>query len=75
MTWIDIVCLVCIVLFALLGFWKGLLKSIFRLCAWAGGIFGAYVAQGLLAETIATNLELSGFTVKLVCICLGFIVP
>lgn len=75
MTWIDIVCLVCIVLFALLGLWKGLLKSIFRLCAWAGGIFGAYVAQGLLAETIATNLELSGFTVRLVCICLGFIVP
>ena len=75
MTWIDIVCLVCIVLFALLGLWKGLLKSIFRLCAWAAGIFGAYISQNLLADTIATNLELSGFTVKLVCICIGFLVP
>lgn len=75
MTWIDIVCLVCIVLFTLLGLWKGMLKSIFRLCAWAGGIFGAYVAQGLLANTIATNLELSPFSVRLVCICIGFLVP
>ena len=75
MTWIDIVCLACIVLFTLLGLWKGMLKSIFRLCAWAGGIFGAYVAQGLLANTIATNLELSPFSVRLVCICIGFLVP
>jgi len=75
MTWIDIVCLVCIVLFTLLGLWKGMLKSIFRLCAWAGGIFGAYVSQGLLANTIATNLELSPFSVRLVCICIGFLVP
>lgn len=75
MTWIDIVCLVLIVIFTLLGLWKGLLKSIFRLCAWAGGIFGAYVSYGLLADTIATNLELSPFTVRLVCICIGFLVP
>lgn len=75
MIWIDIVCLVCVIVFALLGLWRGLFKSLFRLCAWIGGIIGAYAAQDLLAETISTNLQLSGFTVKLVCICIGFIVP
>ncbi|MCR5377407.1 MAG: CvpA family protein [Fibrobacter sp.] len=75
MIWIDIVCLVCLLVFILIGLWRGMLKSIFRLCAWVGGIVGAYVSQGLLANTIAANLELSGFTVRLVCICIGFIVP
>ena len=31
MVWIDIVCCVIIALFALLGLWRGFLKSIFKL--------------------------------------------
>lgn len=75
MVWIDIVCLVCIVLFALIGLWRGFLKSIFRLCAWIGGILGAYFSQDLIGGLVASNLEMSGFTVTLVCICVGFLVP
>ena len=75
MNWIDIFCLVCVLVFTLIGVWRGFLKDLFRLCAWAAALAGAYFAQDLLAETIATNLEISGFTVKLVCICIGFLVP
>lgn len=75
MIWIDIVCLVCVAIFTLIGIWRGILRSIFKFLAWAGALVGAYLAQSLLAETIATNLELSGFTVKLVCICIGFLIP
>lgn len=75
MVWIDIVCLVCVLIFAGIGIWKGLLKSIFHLAAWVLAIAGAYFAQDLLSDFIASNLELSGFTVTLVCICIGFLVP
>lgn len=75
MIWIDIVCLVCVLIFILVGLRRGLLKSVFRLCAWVAGIIGAYFSQDLLAETIATNLETNGFTVRLVCICIGFLIP
>ena len=75
MIWIDIVCIVCIVIFALLGLWRGILRSIFRFLAWAGAIVGAYLSQSLFADTIATNLELSGFSVTLICICIGFLIP
>jgi len=75
MIWIDIVCLVCVIIFTLIGIWRGILRSIFKVLAWAGALAGAYLAQSFLAETIATNLELSGFTVKLICICIGFLIP
>lgn len=75
MIWIDIVCLVCILLFTLVGVWRGFLRSVFRLGAWACAIVGAYISQDFLSDTIARNLEISGFTVKLVCICVGFLVP
>lgn len=75
MNWIDIVCLVCISIFALFGLWRGFLKSIFKITAWIGAIVGAYVAQSLLSDVIARNLEASGFTVTLICICIGFLVP
>lgn len=75
MIWIDIVCLVFILLFTLIGVWRGFLRSVFRLGAWACAIVGAYISQDFLSDTIARNLEISGFTVKLVCICVGFLVP
>lgn len=75
MNWIDIVCLICILVLTLIGIWRGFLKDVFRLVAWAAALAGAYFAQDLLADTIATNLAISGFTVKLVSICIGFLVP
>ena len=75
MNWISIFCLVCVLVFTLIGLWRGFLKDLFRLFAWAAALAGAYFAQDLLAETISTNLEISGFMVSLVCICLGFLVP
>ena len=75
MNWIDIFCLVCVLVLTLIGVWRGFLKDLFRLVAWIAALAGAYFAQDLLAETIATNLEISGFMVSLVCICIGFLVP
>jgi len=75
MNWIDIFCLVCVLILTFIGIWRGFLKGLFRLVAWIAAFIGAYFANDLLAETISTNLEISGFAVKLVCICLGFLVP
>lgn len=75
MVWIDIVCCVVIVLLALLGLWRGFLKSIFKLCAWIAALLGAYFATSIIGDFIASNLEISGFTVKIICICIGFLVP
>ena len=75
MNWIDIVCLVCLLVLTLIGVWRGFLKDLFRLIAWIAAIAGAYFANDLLADTISKNLDISGFTVTLVCICIGFLVP
>lgn len=75
MIWIDIVCIAVILILALLGIWRGLLKSIFRLLAWIGALVGAYFSQDLIGETIASLFDINGFMVKLVCICIGFLVP
>ena len=56
MVWIDIVCCVIIALFALLGLWHGLLKSIFKLVAWVAGLLGAYFATDVIGNFIATNV-------------------
>ena len=75
MVWIDIVCCVIIAIFALLGLWHGLLKSIFKLVAWVAGLLGAYFATDVIGNFIATNLEIDGLTVKIICVCVGFLVP
>ena len=75
MVWIDIVCCVIIALFALLGLWRGFLKSIFKLCAWISALIGAYFATDIIGNFVASNLDISGFTVKIICICMGFLVP
>lgn len=72
---IDIVCLVIILFLMLLGLWHGFFRGIFRLIAWAAGIVGAYFACGLLAEFISSTLQSSAFSTKLVCMCIGFLVP
>ena len=71
MVWIDIVCCVIIAIFALLGLWHGLLKSIFKLVAWVAGLLGAYFATDVIGNFIATNLEIDGLTVKIICVCVG----
>ena len=75
MVWIDIVCCVIIALFALLGLWRGFLKSIFKLCAWIAALLGAYFATDIIGNFVASNLDISGFTVKIICICVGFLIP
>lgn len=72
---IDIVCLVIILFLMLLGLWHGFFRGIFRLIAWAAGILGAYFACGLLADFISNTLQASAFSTKLVCMCIGFLVP
>lgn len=56
MNWIDIFCLVCVLILTLIGVWRGFLKDLFRLFAWAAALAGAYFAQDLIADTLATNL-------------------
>ena len=75
MVWIDIVCCVIIVVLALLGLWRGFFKSIFRLCAWVAALLGAYFASDIIGDFIASNLDSNVFTVKIICICIGFLVP
>lgn len=75
MNTIDIICLVIILIFTLIGIWHGFLRGIFRLLAWAAAIAGAYFASSLLSETISETLQTSPFSTALVCYCIGFIVP
>ena len=75
MVWIDIVCCVIIAVLALLGLWRGFLKSVFKLCAWVAALLGAYFAIDIIGDFVASNLDISGFTVKIICICIGFLVP
>ena len=72
---IDIVSLVIILFLMLLGLWHGFFRGIFRLVAWAAGIAGAYFSCGLLADFISRTLQASAFSTKLVCMCIGFLVP
>lgn len=75
MNWIDLICLGLSLIFGLVGLWRGLLVSVFRLCAWIIAIFGAIFAYDLIGNFIATNMALGSFSVKLVCVSIGFLVP
>ena len=72
---IDIVCLVIILFLMLLGLWYGFFRGLFRLIAWAAGIVGAYLACDLLSDFVSNTLQASAFSTKLVCMCIGFLVP
>ena len=75
MNWIDIACAACLLVFSVIGLWRGLLSSVFRLCAWVAAILGAYFAQGLLGDFFIRNFAFSDFTAHLICTCIGFLVP
>ena len=75
MNWIDIACAACVLVFSILGLWRGLLSSVFRLCAWVAAILGAYFAQGLLGDFFIRNFAFGEFTAHLICTCIGFLVP
>lgn len=75
MVWIDIVCLVCYLLFMVVGLWKGFLKGLFRLVAWICGLLGAYFGQKYCSGFLVENLSMSIFTVKIICIVTGFLLP
>jgi membrane protein required for colicin V production len=75
MNWIDIACLACLIIFGVLGYWRGLLNSVFRLCAWVAAILGADVAQKLFGDYVIQNFTFSDFTARLICTCIGFLIP
>ena len=75
MNWIDIACAACLLIFGVIGLWRGLLGSIFRLCAWVAAIAGAYFSQSLFCYFVMQNFEFSEFTARLICISIGFLIP
>lgn len=75
MNWIDIFCLLVVLVFTLVGLWKGFLRSLFHLLAWICAIAGAYCTQDIMGPFISHNLEMDGFSVTLVCACIGFLIP
>ncbi len=75
MNWIDIFCLVFLVLFFCLGLWSGLLKSFFRMAAWAGGAAGAYFTYDWFGTFIHANIHIEDTTLKIFCFVLGFVIP
>jgi uncharacterized membrane protein required for colicin V production len=75
MNWIDIFCLIFLVLFFCLGLWSGLLKSLFRIAAWAGGAVGAYFAYDWFGTFIHANIQVENVTLKVFCFILGFLIP
>ncbi|MBR6942218.1 MAG: CvpA family protein [Fibrobacter sp.] len=75
MNWIDISCLACLIIFGVIGYWRGLLNSVFRLCAWVAAILGAYFAQSLFSGYVVQNFAFSDFTARLICTCVGFLIP
>ena len=75
MNWIDIACLACLLIFGAIGLWRGLLSSVFRLCAWVTGILGAYFAQDFFGDFVVRNFAFGDFAAHLICTCVGFLVP
>jgi len=75
MNWIDIACAACILVFGVLGLWRGLLSSVFKLCGWIAAIFGAYFAHGLLGDIFVRNFAFGDFAARLICTCIGFLIP
>ena len=61
MNWIDIACAACLLVFSVIGLWRGLLSSVFKLCGWIAAIFGAYFAQDLLGDFFVRNFAFGDF--------------
>lgn len=75
MNWIDIACIACLLIFGAIGLWRGLLSSIFRLCAWVTAILGAYFAQDVFGDFVIRNFAFGDFAAHLICTCVGFLLP
>ena len=75
MNWIDIACAACLLVFSVIGLWRGLLSSVFKLCGWIAAIFGAYFAQDLLGDFFVRNFAFGDFAAHLICTCIGFLIP
>ena len=75
MNWIDIACAACLLIFGVIGLWRGLLGSVFRLCGWVAAILGAYFSQDLFSSFVIQNFVFSEFTARLICISVGFLIP
>lgn len=75
MNWIDITSLAIILIFALMGLYRGFLRSIFRIVAWIAGIAGSYCAHLFLSDFIIENFDISSGAVKPTCLIIGFVVP
>lgn len=75
MNWIDIASLVIILSFALVGLYRGFLRSIFRVVAWLVGIAGAYASHLFLSDFVIENFDVSTIAVRPICLIIGFVVP
>ena len=75
MNWLDIVCSALLLAFALVGLYRGLLRSIFRVIAWILGIVGAYCSHLFLSDFVIENFDVSSIAVKPICLIVGFGVP
>ena len=75
MNWLDIFCLTILVAMALMGLYRGFLRSIFRVVAWIIGIAGAYCSHLFLSDFVIENFDVSPIMVKPICLVIGFVVP
>ena len=75
MNWIDIACAACLLVFSVIGLWRGLLSSVFKLCGWVAAILGAYFAQDLFGDFFVRNFAFGDFAARLICTSIGFLVP
>lgn len=75
MNWLDIFCLTILVAMALMGLYRGFLRSIFRVVAWVVGIVGAYCSHLFLSDFVIENFDVSSIMVKPICLVIGFVVP
>lgn len=60
---------------ALVGLYRGFLRSIFRIVAWVLGIAGACCAHLFLSNFVIENFDVSPLMVKPICLIIGFVVP
>lgn len=75
MNWLDIICATILLAMALMGLYRGLLRSIFRVLAWVLGLAGAYCSHLFLSDFVIENFDVSPIMVKPICLIIGFVVP
>lgn len=74
--WIDVVVLFILVLMTALGAWSGMIRSLFRLLAWAGGLAGSWFLGDTVALWLQTNIAaLPHFAARFAGSVLAFVLP